>query len=214
MCYRSLVLSIQCFFLDFTPNVVPIFDAFSDLLIQEEVKLIQMGLIQVSNSQELVGSEPKVQKESGNLDQKQKKKKNKPRKEFESSSSKGESFKREKPTCAYCKKSGHDEHQCYLKQIDELKNLLAKNKIDLTSTILKDSPSSSKPKLEKQKGKSLVAIADSESRRWIPDSRASHHMASSQSMLSSFETCSSPNILMVNNTHMCVCGKGSIDIDE
>lgn len=39
-------------------------------------------------------------------------------------------------------------------------------------------------------------------------------MASSQSMFSSFETCSSPNILMANNTYMSVCGKGSIDIDK
>ncbi|XP_059066095.1 uncharacterized protein LOC131857473 [Cryptomeria japonica] len=101
-----------------TAYVQPTFDAFSDLLIQEEAKLIQMGIIKTSKSQALIASEPKVQKESGNLDQKQKKKKNKPQKESESSSSKNESSKKEKPTCAYCKKSGHAKHQFYLKQID------------------------------------------------------------------------------------------------
>lgn len=124
-----------------------------------------MGIIKNSKSQALIASEPKVQKESGYPDQKQKKKKNKPQKESKSSSSKRESSKKEKPTCAYCKKFGHDEHPCYLKQIDELKNLLTKNKINLPLTMSKDSTSSSNSKSEKQKGKALVAMADSESRR-------------------------------------------------
>jgi len=46
--------------------VEPTFDAFSNLLIQEEAKLIQMGIIKSSRPQALVASETKVLKESGN----------------------------------------------------------------------------------------------------------------------------------------------------
>ena len=125
--------------------VDPKFDDFANLLIQEEAKLMNMGLIKSSKPQALVANESKVQKESDNLDKKQKKKKNKPHKESESSSSKGETSKKEKPFCAYCKKDGHEEHYCYKKDIDELKNLLKKNHIDFPSRMSESSsPSTSK----------------------------------------------------------------------
>jgi len=76
------------------------------------------------------------------------------------------------------------------------------------------SSSSSKSEDEKQKRKALFVVADSKLGKLILDSGASHHMASSQTMFSSFETCSSPPILMAKNTSMSVGGKGSIDIDD
>ena len=50
--------------------------------------------------------------------------------------------------------------------------------------------------------------------RWLLDSGASHHMASSQDLFSSFEASPTPHILMGNNIIMTICGKGSIDIDD
>ena len=50
--------------------VDPTFDAFSNLLIQDEVKLIEMGIINTSKPQELFHSEPKLQKEAVNPEQK------------------------------------------------------------------------------------------------------------------------------------------------
>ncbi|XP_059067601.1 uncharacterized protein LOC131029727 [Cryptomeria japonica] len=43
-----------------TAYVQPTFDAFLDLLIQEEAKLIQMGIIKTSKSQALIANEPKA----------------------------------------------------------------------------------------------------------------------------------------------------------
>ena len=39
--------------------------------------------------------------------------------------------KKNKLFCAYCKKPNHDEHHCKTKRIDELENLLRKNKINV-----------------------------------------------------------------------------------
>ena len=61
------------------------------------------------------------------------------------------------------------------------------------------------------KVQSLVANSSQYSRKWLLDSRASHHMASSQSMFSSFDPCHTPPILMGNHTYMNVIGKGIID---
>lgn len=38
-------------------------------------------------------------------------------------------------------------------------------------------------------------------------------MASSKSVFTSFVSYYSPHILMANNRYMCICGKGSIDVD-
>ena len=41
------------------------------------------------------------------------------------SNKKGDTNK-EKKKCAYCKKLGHEEHECYHKKIDELTNIIKK----------------------------------------------------------------------------------------
>ena len=76
--------------------------------------------------------------------------------------------------CAYCKKLGHDEHHCYLKQIDEFKHLLKKNSVKFLDAYKeKDSTSKKKGKSclatpststsSNKKGRVLVAIVDSHS---------------------------------------------------
>ena len=53
--------------------------------------------------------------------------------------------------CAYCKKPNHDEHHCKTKRIDELENLLRKNKINIPNASKDLNPSTSK-----RKGQALI----------------------------------------------------------
>ena len=94
--------------------------------------------------------------------------------------------------------------------------LLLKRKIDIPSTSHRSS-SSSLFQLDGRyigKGHTLCATTTPHSSRWLLDSGALHHMASSQDLFSSFKASPTPHILMGNNTVMTVCGKGSIDIDD
>ena len=95
------------------------------------------------------------------------------------SNKKGDNSK-EKKKCAYCKKSGHEEHECYLKKIDELTNIMKKHNVPLPNAH-KDKGSS----LD-SKGKEQALMANSNSsKEWILDSGASYHMASSKEDFSS-----------------------------
>ena len=70
---------------------------------------------------------------------------------------------------------GHEEHECYLKKIDELTNIMKKHNVPLANAY-KDKGSSS---YSKGKGKAFMANANS-SKEWIIDSGASYHMGSSK----------------------------------
>ena len=91
-----------------------------------------------------------------------------------SSNKKGNNEKKDKLICAYCKKQNHDEHHCKDKRIDELENLLKKNKIQVPGAFMDTTPSSSKGK-----GQALMSNSSSSS-EWILDSSASYHMGSSR----------------------------------
>lgn len=65
------------------------------------------------------------------------------------------------------------------------------------------------------KGHALRASFTSPSQvPWILDSGASHHMASSREIFSSFGASPIPHIIIGNNTIMTVCGKGTICIQD
>lgn len=96
------------------------------------------------------------------------------------SSPKGESSKKEKPTCAYCKNTWYEEHYCYKKDIDELKHLLDKNIISFPSRMSTSTSSHSKQiefdkekshtfETNKSKGKTLCATIGHGFGRWIVD---------------------------------------------
>ena len=93
-----------------------------------------MGIVKSSKSKELVASKGNQGKGS-NKKKKSWQKNSQQEKEHSTSSpqdnsnNKGKSSKKDFHTCAYCKKNGHEEHHCYKKEIDELKNLLKKNQI-------------------------------------------------------------------------------------
>ena len=89
--------------------------------------------------------------------------------------------------------------------MDELKNLLKKYQISLPSRMITSSSSSQsyfvKRKDHKDKGQALVAISSYDSGRWLLDSGASHYIASSQSMFSSFDPHHTLPILMSSHTY-------------
>ena len=75
---------------------------------------------------------------------------------------------------------GHEEHECYLKKIDELTNIIKKHNVPF--------PNAYKDKGyfldSKGKGKTLMANSNS-SKEWILDSGALYHMGSSKEDFSS-----------------------------
>ena len=86
----------------------------------------------------------------------------------QNSNKKGDNSNKEKKKCAYCKKTGHEEHECYLKKIDELTHLMKKHNVPLPNAY-KDNGSSSD---SKGKGQALMANSHS-SKEWIFDLGAS-----------------------------------------
>ena len=77
-------------------------------------------------------------------------------------------------------KLGHEEHECYLKNINELTNIMNKHNVPLPNAY-KDKGSSLD---SKGKGQALMANPNS-SKEWILDSGASYHMGSSKDDFSS-----------------------------
>lgn len=72
-------------------------------------------------------------------------------------------------TSAHCKKNGHEEHHCYKKEIDKIKNLLKKNQIGLPSRMTISFSSShsynDRGKDHMGKGQALLATSSRDSRR-------------------------------------------------
>lgn len=164
------------------------------MLILEKSKLIKMGIFKSSKSQALVANKGNQTNQGKGKNQKQPKSKSQQDGAQSSSPQQGDStFSPKKKSykdnlfCGYCKKSRHDKHHCYKNDINELKNLLEKNKINLPcrmSTLASSSKDKDKAKdhsfgTDKGKGKSLCATTIHDSGRWLIDSGASHHIESS-----------------------------------
>ena len=144
------------------------------------------------------------------------------------SSSKKEKQKTERPTCSYCQKGIHDESLCYQKKFDGYEKQIADLQALLQQSNLSSSSSSGSQGSSYQsssinptagqdlgKGHALRASFTSPSQvPWILDSGASHHVASSREIFSSFEASPFPHIIIGNNTVMTVCGKGTVCIQD
>ena len=107
------------------------------------------------------------------------------------------SSKKEKKTCSYCKRNGHDEHECKDKQIDELINLMRKHKIDVPNAY-KDKGSST---TSKGKGQALVATTNNVE-EWVLDLGATHYMGASKEHFSSLKPSKVPYIYVANDTQV------------
>lgn len=181
----------------------PSFDSFIEMLMLEQTKLITVGILKSSKSQALVATHgsgsSKKQKQSKNKPHKDRAQSSSPQQGDSSSSSNKGNSQKEKPTCAYCKKVGHDEHRCHAKQVDELTNLLKKNNINFPSSYKKEASLSTSSQSKKGKGQALVA-ATRLSQKWILDSSATHHMGSDREQFSSLEPCTVPHILIGDDT--------------
>ena len=92
----------------------------------------------------------------------------------------------------------------FYKKIDEFIDIFQKINIQLPSLVSSPSSqyhaSSTSTSSSKGKGQALIASTHLEQGKWLLDLGASHHMASSIDMFSSIEPCTSPPILMGDNT--------------
>ena len=122
------------------------------------------------------------------------------------SNKKGDNNKEKK--CSYCKKSGHEEHEFYLKKIDELTNIMKKHIAPLPSAY-KDKGSSSDSKGKRQ----ALMVNSNSSKEWIFDSGASYHMGSSKEDFSSMKQSKVPHIFVGDDRKMEVEGKGNMEME-
>lgn len=133
-----------------------------------------------------------------------------------SPSSKGK-ISKDKPKCTYCKGLGHEEHQCYKNEIDDLMSLLQQTQIEFPKTCgssLFASTSSTFSAKDKNKAIPLISSTNNTPHKWLLNFGASHHMDASRELFSTFYPCSFPPILIANNTYMSTLRKGSIKIGE
>lgn len=202
---------------------MPPLDEFAAQLTREQENLAHMGQLKPSKYQTLVANESTLK---ASKDQKQHKdpKQHEKGDDFPSqhnieskSSLREETSRIKRDKCAYCKKIGHDDHKGFHKKIDVLTHIFQKKNIHLPSSVSTPSAyqaTSTSTSLSKGKGQALIASTHPKKGKWLLDSGASHHMSSSMDMFSYIEPCTSPPILMGNNTYMKVCGKGSIPMGE
>ena len=196
-----------------TAYTKPSFDSFSEILIREQSHLMDKGLLTSSKSKALVVSNDTKSTQGGKGSYNNQNKQQKPKSETQhtsqqgssSSNKKGNNNKKEQLTCAYCKKKNHDEHHCKTKRIDELENLLKKNRINV--------PGASSDTTSKGKGQALMAHSSSSS-EWILDSGASYHMGSSKDDFCSLNKSKVPHIFVGDDTKMEVEGKGNIEMEN
>ena len=126
-----------------------------------------------------------------------------------SNSNKKGNNNKEKKKCTYCKKLGHEEHECYHKKIDELTNIMKKHNIPLPNAYKEKGPSS----YSKGKMQALMTNSNS-SMEWILNSGASYHMGSSKEDFSSLKKSKVPHIFVRDDTKMEVEGKGNVEMEN
>ena len=120
---------------------MPSLDDFANKVIKEKDELIHMGTIKSSKSHALTenygiieqrGPPKKEKKQKYQVEKNREKKFLTPRVVNGASSSKNNKPKKERTTCSYCKKLGHDEHKCMKKKIDHLSHRLKRNNIKVS----------------------------------------------------------------------------------
>ena len=114
---------------------IPSLDAFIESLIQEQYKLVQMGVLQTSKNQALLMSNSNNVYTRGKHKGKDPKSTDSNPKEINKSSEGASGSKKKKKfkktECPFCIKGFHPESQCMKKQIDQLSRLLKHNHISL-----------------------------------------------------------------------------------
>ena len=115
------------------PNLkLPSLDSFSESLIKEQGKLIQMGVIHNSKYQYLLVTDSSKVQEKGKSKKKEPKEvdsKPKPNQQASKGASVSKKNKFEKKLCLYCEKGYHLEENCMRKQLDEMSSLIKQHNI-------------------------------------------------------------------------------------
>ena len=119
---------------------IPSLDSFVESLIQEQDKLIRMGVIQTSKDQAiLVTDSTKVQSKGRPKGKEPKVADSKP-KENQETSEGASGFKKkkkfEKKKCPYCMRGFHPKDSCTKKTLDQMKHLCVQNNISLPQRVV------------------------------------------------------------------------------
>ena len=116
---------------------MPSLYAFTESLIREQYKLIQMGVFKASKNQALLARDSKNAQVKGNQRGKEKKNTDSKPKDKQnpldgaSGSKKNKNKKFEKAKCSYCMRGFHLESQWMKKTIDQLSNILEQINISI-----------------------------------------------------------------------------------
>jgi hypothetical protein len=195
---------------------MPSLDTFIEALIQEQDKLIKMGVIKNSKAHALVvhdgnSSQNQKSKVKGKTKSHAESKKEGYSKPFNDSSGSKSGKGKKGQKCTYCNRGFHPESACMKKQIDLMTQILQKNNLgDQIPEGAKKKPEDHAPKGNHH----ALVVVHSSPDAWIMDSGASHHMAATQDILSSLTTCNGPPILMGDDSPIEVSGKGRVELDH
>ena len=110
---------------------MPSLDAFVESLIQEQDKLVQMGVLRTSKNQALFVGDSNNAQARGKLKWRENKDIDSNPKENRESFDGALGSKKKKTKCPYCMRGFHPESQCMKKTIDQPLTLLEQNNISL-----------------------------------------------------------------------------------
>ena len=162
---------------------MPSLDAFTESLIQEKDKLIQMGALKATKDLSILAEETNDAQVKGRHKGKDKKNiETKPQENQNpsdgASGSKKDKQKRFKKTkFPYIKRGNHPENLCMKKTIDQMSIILEQNSISLPEGTRKNDFGR---KNEDNERFHVLKVGLSKSQAFLIDSRASNHMVSSK----------------------------------
>jgi hypothetical protein len=195
---------------------MPSLDTFIEALIQEQDKIIKMGVIKNSKDHALAthdGSSSQHQKfkKKGKEKVHAEQKKEGYSKPFNDSSGSNSGKGKKRQKCTYCNQIFHLESTCMKKQIYIMTRILQKNNPgDQIVEGAKKKPEDHAPRGNHH----ASVVVHSSPNAWIMDSSTSHHMVVIHDILSSLTTCNGPPILMGDDSPIEVTEKGRVELDH
>jgi hypothetical protein len=195
----------------------PTLDSFCHVLIREEDKLVQLGvIITPGTSNKFLFAQQKdkpkyPKKKHSRYNNKQHKGPKPSQIASAPNGDKGEKYKNKKTGrhCNFCDKDGHDESKCF-KKMAALEVAMKKHNINVYST----SSSSSHGNALYAFGFSFNTTSTSSSDEWLFYSGASYHMDKNKDTFSFLNECNTKKIFVGDDRSLSVVGSGIVQVDN